>query len=911
MTSYNMAVCIGQCLLWSPSSGQQPRDPMSAMKVISVVQQLIDNAEEIFGDKYRHIYPTLTSVDDSTHLEGGNSDEVTAVVPEHLGEEGLKSTSDSSARGPVNCCENTVMDKTVIDIEDSVDVESIETSTESPNAFTSDKNVDLRSPHGGSHGADSGFVDDDLSAGETPGSLTNSPLVLAGVHSARNSVEQGSCELTQCEQDTWSKSLSDKRHQFPLNNGKSVSETADHDCKSSTNDNFSNIKRKNRTGVDMQCHNCGMLTFRGLVPKARKRLSLPTFIRVCRCQSGMTANGSDLFPTRIMGDKNLLPTVFEDDMLIKTEKGSRQTDIHIDRCHSAVQRSSSCGLNVDSLAPQRVDCATVQNSSLYSVLGEQMYVRDGASSCSVQQTSKRNRCLPSYAEAILHKALHSAAMSDFEKHEVDIENSNKKSLDNDQAFVLSSSASNCADVLRFDNKLMSFFDSLISVDDNAVARPPPPAYHVATRRKYETNPATMVDECASVADTVSAVDLQSDGLSENVTASSLSELIVRASAQINAVSTNAVEQHGIANKNTKMQNNELSKDVDSSRRQPALSSAFLIRKMPVMSERPCNLEPSSPVNNDIPCQLGSSRSTTKALGLTALSAGSRSHMSDVASRSVVKQSSQSVSANKTSSDTRKLFGPLETITNRRQRRAAKRRSVHSYSDTQIETVFGKSKQVNVCRSFSDSATVRARARFNTDNKENVVTDLELPTICKRLKCPEMETGRVSRRHSTLAATTKCRPSQRSDSNNNRTDRTLLTPSSVTGQSIRSDMSKRQVLKVKNRDWYRNMVKQYSDDSGEVKEHVDCSLLPPTRSSQPMSTMVTLHDDSQRINRLGSADQRQKFTTVQRSWTSDCQPSRDAVKNLAKDKSGHQERITVTWSVSKLREKYCCNENNRH
>jgi len=54
MTSYNVAACIAQCLLWPPDTADVPTmsadDRLSAAKRLNcVVQKMIDAAHEIFG----------------------------------------------------------------------------------------------------------------------------------------------------------------------------------------------------------------------------------------------------------------------------------------------------------------------------------------------------------------------------------------------------------------------------------------------------------------------------------------------------------------------------------------------------------------------------------------------------------------------------------------------------------------------------------------------------------------------------------------------------------------------------------------------------------------------------------------------------------------------------------------------
>ena len=236
-----------------------------------------------------------------------------------------------------------------------------------------------------------------------------------------------------------------------------------------------------------------------------------------------------------------------------------------------------------------------------------------------------------------------------------------------------------------------------------------------------------------------------------------------------------------------------------------------------------------------------------------------------------------------------------TVSSRRLARAGKRRSMHSCSDTQIETVLDKfaiSKQAVVCRSASDCGSAASRRRTGRDNKENLTIDHRLSSVCKR-PCPEIENKRLLLQHSTASS------SEDPDSNNNCADET----SECVEQGVRTDVSKsskRQVLKVMNHEWYQKLVKQYSEEEHSLSNRLESGM-----PSMQRCDLKIAREEHVKVKWSGFSEQRRSLSRSQKSTVTSV-PHRAIIKQLTHDTSNYKERIKVTWSVSKLREKYNVN-----
>jgi len=911
MTSHNMAVCVGQCLLWPPSTGQQPRDLQSARKVINLVQRMIDDADEIFGIGCLRLYSTA-AIDEALvepHFVSENDSQSELVFAADNREVACEdvckeSNYDKYADVSCNCSDSALVSCIRNDIDELAGVTPLDKRSAVTTLFDIDnigilnRDVELRSPHGAFHAADSGFVDDDSSVTEALLSISSYPLTGVGTSECRVLVEDTEHEehavdlrqTSRSKRDSWTRSFSDEKQTPELN------ETYDDvECDNAISDDASNncliLRHRNRSSVELQCRQCGLRTLRCHPTKARRRLSLPICIRICRCRSGMTANGSDLFPTRIISNNCLLPTVFEDDALLRV--GQESSEDTFSRLADELSTSSFVG-DLSNPSSHEIDkvvssspAVQCQHYDAYSgYIGDLLQASANVHTYSSSHVM-RNACRspPSYAEALLHKALRSGAHTGSETErtvetavELDRsifhEGNDYDIKSSDTTAVSSMSCSTSSGSVLTVNVHVSFVQDATCSDvesannNELIIRRPPPAYEIATRCRLESgNFASDVGKSdLKIAEHVVTLPISNEYKEQNASTVLNGSVILPNAAFID---NGCIRQQQVMPKSDCLISSGIKAPSSTADKQfssltidnTIKPSIYFVKNCDVFFESSATAEKSAIFPNSMVPDKLILPSSLPVLNTCA---------------TVTPSSASAVSI-------------------RRQARAAKRRSVHSSSDTQIETVFGKSaksRQVVVSRSSSDCGSVASRRRPSRDNKENPTIDHRLSNACKRL-CHDIENVKQLVEHS------KAMAPDDPDSNNNCSDKASM----YAEQAVNTEISKRQVLKVKNHEWYQKLVKQYSEAAEEETSDY-CSDFGPV--SILKCDPIIEREEHQKMKRSGCQEQRRLLARSQKSTVTSVPPCA-LIKQLTDDANNYKERIKVTWSVSKLREKYNVNE----
>ncbi|XP_041462290.1 rho GTPase-activating protein 20-like isoform X2 [Lytechinus variegatus] len=83
MNSYNLSICVAPSMLWPPANAGPATQAMATKKIPAVVEFIIDNVKEVFGDDVLTLFgePPVQATERRRHDSSGDSDSMNEVSP--------------------------------------------------------------------------------------------------------------------------------------------------------------------------------------------------------------------------------------------------------------------------------------------------------------------------------------------------------------------------------------------------------------------------------------------------------------------------------------------------------------------------------------------------------------------------------------------------------------------------------------------------------------------------------------------------------------------------------------------------------------------------------------------------------------------------------------------------------------